>query len=240
MDKRDYQILGAIAGLISVFVLLGWALKQPLLTGGLFNPSDTMKANTAFCFVLSGLALWLLPTGESAPQRRWLVRVAASALLVIALLTLSQHLFGWDLKIDQALFQDAARSPIGAPGRMSFNTNLNFVLVGVALWLLAQGSHRAIILAQGLSLAIAAMTAIAIGNYVFTVDLFQQLTNHLSFMAVPTAISFCLVSLAILQVYPQVGLVQPIFSPVMGWSHGAPPAALGNFGALAAQLANFY
>ena len=78
-----------------------------------------MKANTALAFVLTGLALWLLQTPSKARGSIILRRLCAGLVLLIALLTTIEYLFGWDLGIDQLLFRDVLSPGEVLPGRMA-------------------------------------------------------------------------------------------------------------------------
>ena len=53
------KIASAIAICVGSLVLLGWWLNIEVVTHGFGNSISTMKANTALCFVLSGISLWL-------------------------------------------------------------------------------------------------------------------------------------------------------------------------------------
>ncbi len=70
----------------------------------LLGSANTMKINTAFCFVLSG---WVLVSANA--RSRWQRRLRLSCLgivVVIASLTLLQHVTGWNLGIDELLIRD--------------------------------------------------------------------------------------------------------------------------------------
>src|SRR3954464_13351340 len=129
--SRAMATLAIVAGLL---VLLGWVLQvRPLknVLPGLV----TMKVNTAIGFVLCGTALWLM--GNALPcvthgSRAWFMRSCAAALVLIGALSLGEHVFGWDLGIDQALWRYRRATATAHPGRMAPLTALNFVILGVA------------------------------------------------------------------------------------------------------------
>ncbi|HEY9664112.1 MAG TPA: hypothetical protein V6C65_37150, partial [Allocoleopsis sp.] len=158
MGRRiGYAAIAFVIGM-GILVLLGWQLEIELLQLGFLKGPITMKANTALCFVLSGIVLALLQFG-STRRDRYLARGGAGLTLGLGLLTLSQYLWGWDLGIDQWLFHDPAPiSQTPYPGRMAQNTALCFVLVGVALLLLTHRTRRNIWLAQGCSLLVLLIT----------------------------------------------------------------------------------
>src|SRR3954471_3812487 len=97
--RRVSWICGGFVVTVAVTVLVGWITNQPLLTG--LGGEITMKTNSAISLLLCGFALVI---------RTRVPRVAAvlgAAAGTLGLLTLSQHLFGIDLKIDQVLFTEA-------------------------------------------------------------------------------------------------------------------------------------
>ena len=101
------KIAGAIAVFVGALVFIGWIMNIAIFKS-VFSGLATMKANTAIAFILSGLSLLLL-TGSDISQRT--LRIAqslASAVGLIALLTLCEYLFGWSFGIDQLLFKDSA------------------------------------------------------------------------------------------------------------------------------------
>lgn len=97
----------------------------------------------ALCFVLSGAALWLL----QLPGRRSLQvgRLCTLLLLGIALVSLMEHVTGWDSGIGRML--SGATPP--ATGQMEPDSAVSFSLTAAALWWMSQstaGSRRPLIL----------------------------------------------------------------------------------------------
>ena len=121
-----------ITVLVGCLVLVGWALDIVALKS-VFPGLATMKANTAFCFVLAGAALWLLQADWVGPRTRPIAQACASIVALLGLLTLIEYRFGWDLGIDQILFKDSLGNP---PGRMSHGTAMSLIAIGAALLIL--------------------------------------------------------------------------------------------------------
>src|SRR5262252_713515 len=89
---------------LGLVVLLGWVLDVGVLKS-VIPGLATMKANTALCFVLAGAALLLLPRAVE-PKMRSAALIASLTATVIGLLNFSEDLSGWNLGIDQLLFED--------------------------------------------------------------------------------------------------------------------------------------
>ena len=166
------RIASIIVTLVGCLVLVGgWGLDLTFFKSGIAGAVE-MKANTALCFILAGVSL-----GWQTHQRRS-YRVAkglAIAVSAIAILTLSQYLLGWNLGIDQLLFRDLLGDPsIDYPGRMGDNTALNFALVGLALYLLRQGTRRSDRLAQTATICATAIALLALIGHAYKVQVFYR------------------------------------------------------------------
>ena len=126
---------GLICTVIGLLVLLGW--MQDIATLKSIHPDwIAMKANTAFCFVLSGLALCLKasPSLQASPRWRRTEKIFASLALLLGLLTLFEYLLHLDFGIDQWLYlEQETLTDTLPPGRMAPASALCFVLLGSAL-----------------------------------------------------------------------------------------------------------
>ena len=127
---------GGFGVALGVTVLIGWAAGVGALKSVLPGHIE-MKANTAACFVLLGVALVLLAPETAGPSRRRVGQALALVAALVGLLTLGEHVFGWSPGIDQVLF----REPPGAvdtafPGRMALATLASFMALGGAVTLL--------------------------------------------------------------------------------------------------------
>jgi hypothetical protein len=143
------RLAASLMALAGVAALLGWVLdvpaRQSILPG-----MTTMKANTALCFIVSGLAFWIV-TSEKTRGKVNPVAVAFSAVVLLtAGLTLSEYQFSWNLGLDETLFRDLATARNPLPGRMSANTAIAFVLINAALLLLQGRPNRTCRAAAGL------------------------------------------------------------------------------------------
>lgn len=235
-SKQISAATSAFAIFIGCLVLVGWGLDIAILKS-VFAGAATMKANTAVCFILAGVSLWLtgrgggdspliLPRSQKKRWRRYGVLVAqtgAIASSTIAILTLSQYLFGWNLGIDELLFRDSPLSPATShPGRMGINTTINFSLLGGALMLLHKSKSakrqkdRLILLAQALSLGAILIALQALVGYVYKVEVFYQFSPYTNSMSMHTAVTFLVLGVGLLFARPQRGLMQTIASDLNG------------------------
>ncbi|BAZ22044.1 diguanylate cyclase with PAS/PAC and GAF sensors [Kalymmatonema gypsitolerans NIES-4073] len=232
MNKRVGQFAVAFVTLMGCGVLLGWLLDVPLLKYGFPGSPYTIKANTAVCLLLIGVSLGLL-------QRRlprWLYLIAqgcAMLTVTIGLLTLSEYVVGWNLGIDELLFDDGIptfTSPY--PGRMTEITAFNFVLLGIALLLLAQKTRQCHWLAQSLSCVVGLSATSALVGYLFEVGVLYKF--DVSTTAIPLmAVTFIVLCVGILFTHPNKGLMQTVNSSSIGgaiarrllpWAIIVPPA----------------
>ncbi|HJT64829.1 MAG TPA: hypothetical protein VJ749_00145 [Pyrinomonadaceae bacterium] len=141
---RAISIARALLALtIGVSGFLGWILDNDFLKR--IHPSlVTMKANTAIRLILISVSVLLLrdPSTDNAKLRAG--QICAAVVAAFGLLTLSEHVFGWDLHIDQLLFHETLHEAgLSFPGRMGVASTLNFAVLGVSLLFLnARSSGR--------------------------------------------------------------------------------------------------
>lgn len=114
LAARYRQVSGALAAAaiaVGVGVIGGWLLGLPRLTD-YFPTAPEAKFNAGVCLVLCGLSLWLQHAGPPAPRARVAAQALAGAATLVAFLTAIEHLFGWDLGLDQLV----VRAPPGGLG----------------------------------------------------------------------------------------------------------------------------
>ncbi len=219
--KQIPQITSKIVILVGCAVLLGWLGNITLLKSLIPNVAS-MKVNTALCFIVAGVALRYLSLGNDQQRRRMIAQGCALAVMIISLLTLSEHFLGLNLGIDQLLFRDLPLSVATAhPGRMGVNTAINFLLVGGALWLLAcrrsrKLQPRLIWVAQGLTLVAGLIALQALVGFAYGVEVFYRFSVYTTSMAIHTALTFLVLGVGILFSSTESGLMATVTSKFNG------------------------
>jgi signal transduction histidine kinase len=170
-------------------VLAGWLLDNDVLKGA--GGSILMKANAATGLVTCGLAL------RASVSRRRVVRWLAVPLAIlggaIGTLTLSEHIVGWNLGIDQLLFVEEPGSPATAsPGRMGPNASLSLTFIAVAILLM----HRRPRVAQRLALTTGVLALIALVGYWYGVQELYSVARYTG-IALPTAVGLAALSVGL-------------------------------------------
>lgn len=204
----------ALVILIGAFSLAGWLFDVETLKS--IYGSITIKANTSLALLLAGIALWLFNSNEEKTLLRHLGEVCAVIVLLIGLLTLSEHIFGWNLGIDQALFVEPAGSPATAsPGRMGLPASTCLMLSGTAMLLLYSGS--AIAQAQSLALVVELWALLALTGYSYGAHELYGIAGYTG-IALHTALAFLVLAAGILAGRADTGIVSLITSD---WSGAA-------------------
>ncbi|MFS8117734.1 MAG: PAS domain S-box protein, partial [Microcoleus sp.] len=206
---------------IGCTVILGWIFDLQLLKS-ILPGLVTMKANTAVCFILGGLSLFLqqrshseLTTKKNQKNYNFLSCSSSFLLILISLLTLVQYSFNLDLGIDQLLFKESYTLTIpGTPGRMAPNTAGAFLLLGTALLLLSERRPK-YLRVQILSCFAFLIAFMGFIGYIYGKALFYQI-GDLTGMALHTSVAFMLLSLGILSANPERGLIAVIASDRAG------------------------
>ena len=193
---------------MGVLVLLGWALDVPVLKSAGAGLA-TMKPNTAACFVLAGLSLWLqIPQGGD--RRRGIARLLALVAGLTGLLTLGEHVLGWDIGIDRILLPaGAVASDTSTPGRMAPATAFSVVLVGMAVLFL--DARPSAFPAQYPAMLVALVSFVALIGYAYDVQALYKVGPYAS-VALHTAVAFLILSLGILHARPDRGLIRKFTS----------------------------
>jgi len=206
--KRFSIAAGAFIILLGAVVLAGWLLDITRFKS--IHGDITMKANTALLLVLSGLSLCLL---NLEPQKRVLritAQVFAAVVAIVGLLTLGEHLTGWNLGIDQLLFGEASGAlATASPGRMGPPASSCFTFAGIALLLLH--NRRAIRLTQVFAISVCLWALLAIIGYVYEAEQLYEIA-HFTGIALPTSVGLLVLGLGLLAARVDSGITSVISS----------------------------
>ena len=180
---------GAVVAGIGLLVLVGWLFgSEPLksVLPGLAN----MKANTALCFVLAGLAL--------AGRDRLALRLVCTGLAcAVAGLTLAEYVAQGSFGLDQLLFRDTLDAHTINPGRMAESTALGLLLGCASLLLLTARGRIALWAQQSLAVGMALIGMVAVLGYACNVQQFYNFAGFAS-MAMHTAAAFVILAAGLL------------------------------------------
>ena len=188
----------ALSAGVGLVCLAGWVFDIPVLKSGLPGLVQ-IKANTAVCLILLGIALWLRKSETKQTRGRILVAQALAGLAaVIGLASFGEYLFGWNLGIDQFLFVENPRA-IGAirPGLMAPINAINFVLLGLAVIFLDRTTRRQFWPSQLLSFIAALLALFNLLDFTLAP---REYHTHTS---LPAAAALAIFSLALICARPQ-------------------------------------
>lgn len=210
--KINYQLwvkyLSGVVLLVSVLVLFGWIfniniLKSFALGGG------SMKANTAICFLLSGIIL----SGLTRKNNKLSVCLSL-AVASISLLTLVEYLFGINLGIDQLLFKDNTYlNATSSPGRMAPVTALNFLIIGICF----MNIERQFVGQQVLMSFVFVLSMFSLYGHALNLHSFaNEVISRYTVISIPAALCFMLLVLGYYFKSTTVGFSRLFFAHTAG------------------------
>jgi len=221
---QRYRFIPSLAAPFTIavggLVLVGWLLGIRMLTS-VFPNYATIKPNTASCFILAGLSLWLLrlPSGRagnlsSKPGR--MGQICALSVALVGLLTLAEYLLNLNFGMDQTLLRDIWTDPrVSPPGRMSIATAFGFFMLGASLFLVGRKSPLNAMVSQILALVILGDAVLTCAGYVYGVHDLHAVSFY-SAVGVHTALVFILLCVGTLFARPDRGLIAVFTSGYSG------------------------
>lgn len=193
-------------------VIAGWIMNIPFLKT-VFPGYVTMKMNTAICFVLSGIAFFLL----LRKNYNIIYKSIAVFLIVFGIASFSQDVFNYDLGIDQFFITEHTVNNLDKfhPGRPSPMTMFCFSLLGIAFLIIKSRNITLKRMALNILFLITIISFVAIIGYVFGVPSFYR-HSYFSSMAVHTAITLFILSIAVSFIHKNIGLSELFLSKKTG------------------------
>lgn len=212
---RGPQFAGVFVAILGGLVLLGWVIDNETLKS--VHPNlVAMKANTALCFLLLGIAVACsgpAVSGHNSRRGGRIVGQACAALaVVISTLSLSQYAFGWDLGIDQLLVHEPAGA-IGtsSPGRMALPSIFVLTLMGTGIAV----TRRYPQFAQTLILAADGIAIFGLAAYTYGVP-FSDQESRFTQMSLHAAFAVLILAFGALAAMPDRGLIAMLTSNGLG------------------------
>ncbi|MDT8757101.1 PAS domain S-box protein [Sphingomonas psychrotolerans] len=210
MAKSVATGLVALAGLCSLLSLAGWLFDVPLLRG--FGLDETpVWPLTAIGFLFLSLGFYASIRGhDRIASAFWLVPIA------IALVSLAQTVFGFDLGVDLLLFGKlVALHDAAHPGRPGINSAVIFLLLATAgygarvrHWFSGEASSLFVTLALGLVGVAGVLTAFSVQGSVAT---------RFFSVSLPSAAATCTLALAYLILHSRLEWVRLLMRQTGDW-----------------------
>lgn len=195
---------------ISAMALLGWALDQPHLRS-LIPGAVGMNPLTAIFFILISICLLSLRFKDLYPYWKTTVQVSSAIVLAGSFARLSDLLGYSDFGFDKMIWSDKLLmgDPAG-PNQMAPNTAFNFFLISFVPLLQLKENH---VLRRNIAALLCALlyfiSLISIIGYLYSVGEFYTVSIFIP-MALPTAVSFLMLSGTLTYALKPVGIVEEL------------------------------
>jgi len=215
--KKISGILSICIFCVGLIVLAGWIFDIPTLKS-IIPAFVTMKANTAICFILIGLSLWLSQEKRLGKRSaNWIAKFCAFIVLLIGFLTFWQYLFKCNLGIDQILFKESSTAVLtNSPGRMALNTSINFILIGFVLLITGAKAVFWSYLSQILIILEGIISLLSFVGYLYGASPLYIGLYFSTAMALHTTVLFIIVCISYLFLAPEQAVMKNISSSNSG------------------------
>lgn len=150
-------------------------------------------------------------------MRRLLAQVCAVIVAGIGLITLSEHVFGWNTGLDLLLFKETIEEAGQSfPGRMGVAASLDFFFLGIALFFLDVRSSRWFRVSNICVLMVISVTLLVFLYYFYGIEPREPIGLYFT-IALHTVVAFLSLCAAILLARPERGII----ATLIGNSPGA-------------------
>jgi diguanylate cyclase (GGDEF)-like protein len=178
---------------LGLIVILGWYIGSVRLIQ--IHPQFVpMQFNTALGFVFISLALMGLTNNRSR-----IIKYIGIVLILLGGATLIQHIFGVNFNIDELFMKHYITIATSQPGRMAPNTALNFLISGIAIFIMSTKKIRLTHLLVGsfLGALIMGLGSVAFLGYLSNVEAAYG-WGKLTKMAIHTSVGFIIVGMMLI------------------------------------------
>jgi signal transduction histidine kinase/PAS domain-containing protein/ActR/RegA family two-component response regulator len=208
--------LAVLSFCIGGAALLGWILDNEYLKR--IHPSlVTMKANTAVCLMLVAVSCVLINDRSPSQFNTVIRRLFAAVVALVGIITLSEHVFGWNSGLDQLLFHESVQEAgLSFPGRMGVAASLNFFFLGIALWFLDAKSRRWFRVSNVAVVLVVTVTLLVFLYYFYGIERIERIAQYFT-IALHTVVAFVSLCVSILLARPERGMI----ATLLGSSPGA-------------------
>ncbi len=185
--RKLLAVILIIIILIPFVVLIGWLFNIELFKTILPN-MVAMNPTSAVLLILCGFSLYLIQEKNTA-QKIKIGKYLGLVITFIACIRLAGFDSMLDSGIDQIIFSDKLKG-----NRTSPNATINFILIGLSLFLIDFKKEKKYVLSQMLALLVFIISLLAIIGYLYSATSLYQLSVYLP-MRFHTAITFLLLAI---------------------------------------------
>lgn len=187
-DRTGYIFLLSVL-VLCILNLAGW-----------MSDSREMRQISAFCFIMTAFAIFILKSDKTSPLQKLLVLLIGISLITVAFFSILPFVFDM-MRQEDPFIHVPGLGRFFAQERMPFVTAILFILFGSVLLLLNSKKTNNQGVAHGLTLVI------LFTSYLIPVSYFLGIPSMYSVHGISVAfyagICFCLLSVAILLFYPE-------------------------------------
>lgn len=219
IDERIFllKIAVLLICLPSILVLYGWLCESRILAW-LFPSGISMKANSAFCFILSSIALVLFLTRRPLAMR--VQRILSLILISMGLITAYQYISGTDLPyVDSLLVQNqlVQNDPDNQlfSNRMSPLSAINFILNGLSIFLLTFRNYHILNLARIITIPVILTSIMVLIGYAYGVRELYRFGFYVPLSPL-SAIAFIELSVALIFIHAERGFMRLFVGQTLG------------------------
>ncbi|HTJ51556.1 MAG TPA: PAS domain S-box protein [Cyclobacteriaceae bacterium] len=181
-----------ITMLFGILVIVGWLTRNDFLRS-IIPGAVKMKFNVALNFIFSSIVLLLHHSGIKNKVQRLVTIILCGIIFLTGLLTLLEYIFDLNLGIDEFFATDELRTTSTYyAGRMSPISALNFLQIGIGLFLLNRKKTATYQFFYLFEIAFVALLMLISFNFVTDIPTFFRLAIHVAigFISLPVAIFF--------------------------------------------------
>ncbi|MFA5871437.1 MAG: HAMP domain-containing sensor histidine kinase [Parcubacteria group bacterium] len=201
--RQSAAYLSLLIFCIGLLAIIGWWTDIEIFKR-VFPSLPVIAPNSAVSFVAAGFSIFILSKKNVGSRLNYVVWFFSLFLIAVSFSTIIEYIAGINFGIDSILFSQKMGTAVV---RMSPQSAINFLAVGISLFLCNLRTRRSMMLGQAVIMVAGFLALLSLFGFIYNLPNLYTI-SHYKGMAAHTAVAFVLIFMSTLSLRPDYGYMR--------------------------------